>query len=74
MGADEVRIPLSPGFTGDEVRTLAAVKRFEIGRVSLGQAAAPADQSVRSFIAVLARHRIPVTDYPAEGLERETGA
>ena len=58
----------------EEVRTLAAVKLFELGRVSLGQAAALADQSVRSFVEVLARYQIPVINYSAEDLEKEIGS
>lgn len=71
MGAAEVRIPLPPNVSGDEVRTLAAVKLFEVRRVSLGQAADLAGHSVRSFVDVLARYRVPVINYPAEDLERE---
>lgn len=71
MGAAEVRIPLPPNVSGDEVRTLAAVKLFEVGRVSLGQAAALAGYSVRTFIEVLGRYQVPVINYPAEDLEKE---
>ena len=71
MGAAEVRIPLPPNVTGDEVRTLAAVKLFEVGRVSLGQAAVLAGHSVRSFVEVLARYQVPVINYPPEDLEKE---
>jgi predicted HTH domain antitoxin len=71
MGAAEVRIPLPPNVSGDEVRTLAAVKLFEVGRVSLGQAAQLAGQSVRAFIEVLARYQVPVINYTAEDLEKE---
>ena len=73
MGAAEVRIPLPPNISGDEVRTLAAVKLFEAGRVSLGQAAMLAGHSVRSFVELLARYQVPVINYPAEELEREIG-
>jgi predicted HTH domain antitoxin len=71
MGAAEVRIPLPPNLSGDEVRTLAAVKLFEVGRISLGQAAAMAGYSVRAFVDLLARYDVPVINYPAEDLEKE---
>jgi predicted HTH domain antitoxin len=71
MGAAEVRIPLPPNVSGDEVRTLAAVKLFEVGRVSLGQAAELAGHSVRAFVEVLARYQVPVINYPADELEKE---
>lgn len=74
MGAAEVRIPLPPNVSGEELRTLAAVKHFEVGRVSLGQAAVLAGQSVRSFIEVLDRYRVPVVNYSPEDLEREIGS
>lgn len=68
MGAAEVRIRLPPKVSADEVRTLAAVKLFEVRR-SLGQAAALAGHSVRSFVEVLGRYQVPVISYPAEDLE-----
>lgn len=71
MSTTEVRIPLPPNVSGDEVRILAAVKLFEVGRVSLGQAADLAGHSVRSFVDVLARYRVPVINYPVEDLEKE---
>jgi predicted HTH domain antitoxin len=71
MGAAEVRIPLPPNVSGEEVRTLAAVKLFEVGRVSLGQAAALAGHSVRAFVDVLARYDVSVINYPPEDLEKE---
>jgi predicted HTH domain antitoxin len=71
MGTAEARIPLPPNVSEEELRTLAAVKLFEVGRVSLGQAAALADHSVRSFVEVLARFQVPVINYPAEDLEKE---
>lgn len=71
MGAAEVRIPLPPNVSGDELRTLAAVKLFEVGRVSLGQAAALAGHSVRSFVEVLARYDVAVINYSADDLEKE---
>ncbi len=74
MGAAEVRIPLPPNISGDEVRTLAAVKLFEVGRVSLGQAADLAGHSVRSFVEVLSRYRVPIINYPPEELEKEIGS
>lgn len=73
MGAAEVRIPLPPNVSGHDVRTLAAVKLFELGRVSLGQAAALAGHSVRSFVELLGRHQVLVINYPAEELEQEIG-
>jgi predicted HTH domain antitoxin len=74
MGAAEARIPLPPNVSEDELRTLAAVKLFEVGRVSLGQAAVLAGHSVRSFVDVLARYGVPVINYSADDLEKEIGS
>jgi predicted HTH domain antitoxin len=73
MESAEVRIPLPPNLSGDEVRTLAAVKLFEVGRVSLGQAAALAGHSTRVFVDVLARYHVPVINYSPDELEEEIG-
>jgi predicted HTH domain antitoxin len=71
MGTAEVRIPLPPNVSGDEVRTVAAVKLFELGRISLGQAAAMAGHSVRAFVDVLSRYKVPLINYAPEELEEE---
>lgn len=71
MGTAEVRIPLPQNVSGDEVRTLAAVKLFELGRISLGQAAVLGGHSVRAFVDVLARYGVPVINYSPEDLEEE---
>ena len=55
----------------DEARLLFAVKLYEVGRVSLGQAARVAGFSKRAFIDVLGRHRVPVFQYLEGELEQE---
>lgn len=47
---------------------MMALKFFELGRLSLGQAAELAGYSKRAFIDVLGNYRIPVVDNPAEEL------
>ncbi len=48
-----------------------ALKFFELGRLSLGQAAEVAGYSKRAFIDVLGQYGIPVADYPASELATE---
>ena len=50
---------------------MMALKFFELGRLSLGQAAEVAGYSKRAFIDVLGQYDIPVADYPASELAKE---
>jgi predicted HTH domain antitoxin len=50
---------------------MMALKFFELGRLSLGQAAEVAGYSKRAFMDVLSQYGIPVAEYPASELERE---
>ena len=54
-----------------EGRSMMALKFFELGRLSLGQAAEVAGYSKRAFIDVLGQYGIPVADYPASELANE---
>lgn len=59
--SDKVTFELPYGVTKDEARTMLAVKLYETGRISLGQAAKLAGFSKRAFIEVLGKQQIPVT-------------
>lgn len=50
---------------------MMALKFFELGRLSLGQAAEVAGYSKRAFMDVLGLYGIPVADYPASELSQE---
>ena len=54
-----------------ELKMLAAVKLYEMGKVSSGRAAAPAGTDRVSFLLGLDRHRVSVFNYTPEELERE---
>ena len=71
--AGELKVSLPPGVSAEEAKLLFAVKLYEVGKVSLGQAAKLAGFSKRAFLEMLGRHRVPVFDYPAEELREETG-
>lgn len=67
----EFAVELPVNVSNDEARLALAVRLFEKGRISLGQAARLAAFSKRSFIDVLAREGVPVVNYPPSELDRE---
>lgn len=62
---------LPPFVDADEGRLMMALKFYELGRLSLGQAAELAGHTKRAFIDVLGRYGIAVADYAAEELVGE---
>ena len=68
---NELKIELPVNVSLDEAQLLLAVKLFETGKLSIGQAAKLAGYSKRTFIELLSKMGIPVINYPAEDLERE---
>jgi predicted HTH domain antitoxin len=54
-----------------ELKMLAAVKLYEMGKVSSGKAAALAGMDRVSFLLSLGRYRVSVFNYTPEELERE---
>jgi predicted HTH domain antitoxin len=64
-------IELPTNLSKDEAQLLLAVKLFEVGKVSLGQAAKLAGFSKRAFIEVLGRYHIPVANYSPDELQDE---
>lgn len=68
---NELKIELPSNISKDEAQLLLAVKLFETGKLSIGQAAKLAGYSKRTFIELLSKMGIPVINYPSEDLERE---
>ena len=68
---NELKIELPPNVSLDEAQLLLAVKLFETGKLSIGQAAKLAGYSKRTFTELLGKMGVPVINYPAEDLERE---
>jgi predicted HTH domain antitoxin len=66
-------IAIPPSVTEDEAKLYLAMKLFEIGRLSCGQAAELAGYSRRTFIELLGKHRVAVMDYPASELQDDLG-
>lgn len=71
-------LDLSVGSTAEELEALAretfAVRLFEMGKVTSGQAAEIAGLPRRRFLLELADHGIPAVSWDGEELEAETAA
>lgn len=50
--------------TEDEAKLYLAIKLFEVGRLSCGQAAEFAGYSKRTFLELLGKQGIPALNYP----------
>lgn len=68
---NELKVELPANVSLDEAQLLLAVKLFETGKLSIGQAALLAGYSKHTFIELLSKMGVPVINYPAEDLERE---
>jgi predicted HTH domain antitoxin len=55
----------------DEAKLYLSMKLFEMGKLSLGQAAQMAGHSKRAYMELLGQHDIPVIDYPPDELDDE---
>ncbi|RJQ38133.1 MAG: UPF0175 family protein [Nitrospiraceae bacterium] len=81
MKTEELKIKYPSGFehavhmTKEEIeqhiRLMAALKMFELGKVSSGKAAELAGMSRVEFLETCGRYRVSVFNYPAEELEEE---
>lgn len=73
MNVQELKVSLPSGLSTDDAKLLLAIKLYEVGKVSFGQAAKLSGFSKRAFIEVLGRYQIPVFNYSAEELDQELG-
>jgi predicted HTH domain antitoxin len=73
MNTGELRITLPFQLSEDEARLLLAVKLYEVGKTTLGQAAKLAGFSKRAFMELLGRYQVPVFNYSPEELREELG-
>jgi predicted HTH domain antitoxin len=67
----ELAVELPFNVTSDEAKLAMAVRLFEKGRVSLGQAAKLAGFSKRAFMDILGREGVPIVNYSADELAKE---
>ena len=73
MSTVDLTIDLPAGLSGDEAKVLLAIKLYEIGKATLGQAARISGYSKRAFMEILGHHEIPVFNYSSEELRQEIG-
>ena len=71
MSGGELRVTLPLSLSEDEAKLLLAVKLYEVGKVSLGQAAKLAGFSKRTLMEVLGRYHIAIFDYSPDDLRQE---
>ena len=71
MSTGELRVTLPFSLSEDEAKLLLAVKLYEVGKVSLGQAAKLAGFSKRTLMEVLGRYHISIFDYSPDDVRQE---
>ncbi len=81
MKIEELKIKYPSGFenvvhmTKEEIeqhiRLMAALKMFELGKISSGKAAELAGMSRVEFLEACGRYRVSVFNYPPEEVEKE---
>ena len=71
MSTGELRVTLPFSLSEDEAKLLLAIKLYEVGKVSLGQAAKLAGFSKRAFMEVLGRYHVPLFNYSPGELRQE---
>lgn len=64
-------VELPENVSREEAQLALAVRLFQQGKVTLGQAAAMAGQTKRRFIDTLGHEGVPVVNYPAGELRGE---
>lgn len=69
---NNLSIELPANVSSDEARLFLAAKLYEVGKLSLGKAAQLSGYSKSTFIELIGKMGIPVINYPAEDLERES--
>jgi predicted HTH domain antitoxin len=69
----EATIEIPSSVSKDEAKLYLAIKLFEVGRLSCGQAAEWAGYSKRAFMELLAKQGIAVANYAASELQDDLG-
>ena len=67
-------VSLTPEELERQVRLMAALKMFELGKLSNGKAAELAGMSRGEFIDACGRYRVSLFNYPPERVEAELAA
>ena len=66
-----INLPETVGMTEKEVVTALAAQLYEMGKLSLGQAADLAGYSKRTFMELLGNYGVSIFNYPADEIERD---
>lgn len=69
----DLAVKTTPEELGAQIRLMAALKMFELGKLSSGKAAELAGMSRVEFFEMCGRYRVPVFNYAPEELEAELG-
>lgn len=67
----EQAVQLTPAELESQIRLMAALKMFELGKLSSGKAAELARVSLVEFLEICGRYKVPVIQYEPGELERE---
>lgn len=67
----ELAVQTTPEELGVQIRLMAALKMFELGKLSSGKAAELAGLSRVEFFEMCGRYRVSIFNYPPEELEAE---
>ena len=67
-------LQLTPDELAAQVRLMAALKMFELGKLSSGKAAELAGMSRVTFLEMCGRYRVPVFNYDTNAVETELRA
>ncbi len=73
MNTVDIKVSLPSNLSEDEAKLFLAIKLYEVGKVSLGQAAKLAGFSKRAFIEMLGHYNVPVFNYSPDELRQELG-
>ncbi len=73
MNSNALKIELPFSLSEGEAKLLLSLKLYEVGKITIGQAAKMAGFSKQSFIDVLGNYKIPVINYSPEELREELG-
>jgi predicted HTH domain antitoxin len=66
-----VNIPDSLDVDSRDLAMLVSTKLYELGKLSLGQAAEVAGLSKRAFTELLGKYRVSLFNFPAQDLSRD---
>ena len=71
MRTVKINLPETVSMTEKEVVTALAAQLYEMGKLSLGQAADLAGYSKRTFMELLGNYGVSVFNYPADEIETD---